>query len=185
MEGKPQDWQVDFHRFDRWVAERFRVEEVEAGFVQIIRSYTSNEEEAFYKCFELIQEFCSEQTPELFTKPISRRYSFLELLKAIRSRPAMYIGSNSFQGLYSFLMGDERAHSDLGIQCDEGREEFRAFTKWIESNRNKALARPWYNVILFYSRFRDEQAFSLFFKWLDDYARDMRTPDFFRGKPIP
>lgn len=57
------------------------------------------------------------------------REDFAEMMKAIRQRPAMYLGNATFLGFSSYLMGDERAQLDSGFAGDEGRAVFRDFQK--------------------------------------------------------
>jgi hypothetical protein len=74
-------------------------------------------------------------------------------------------------------MGDERGYYDLRLPSEDGRLLFRDFMKWIETTRNQAgLSRPWFKVIEFWSGGIDcghtrSGAFSLFFRWLDEYVK--------------
>jgi hypothetical protein len=74
-------------------------------------------------------------------------------------------------------MGDERGYYDLRLPSEDGCLLFRDFMKWIETTRNQAgLSRPWFKIIEFWSGGIDcghtrSGAFSLFFRWLDEYVK--------------
>jgi len=116
------------------------------------------------------------------------RKTFLEIVKAIREGPGMYLGHATFLGCCSYLAGDERASRDLELPSDEGRAVYRDFQLWVERQKNSGLPRPWFKGIEFWSGGIDcghtsNGAFAVFFKWLDQYAEQIGRPGLFRGAP--
>jgi hypothetical protein len=187
MEGSPYDREFDRVGFWDWLAERYHLKGARAiDAFTVISSFSANEAEAFHKYFELLEEFCATQPARVPTpEPKPDRMDFAGLLKAIRQRPAMYLGYPSFRALRAYLAGDDRAYRDLQLSEDEGRNLIRGFSDWIEGEKNNALARPWFKVIEFWSGGMDcghdpkAGAFSLFFRWLDAYAANVGRPEFF------
>jgi len=87
-------------------------------------------------------------------------------------------------GACSFLMGEGKAHQDLGLPTDEGRQLFDSFERWVEENKNLAQSRPWFKIVWFWSGGLDRGgvengAFRLFCKWLDEYAAQVGRPGLF------
>jgi hypothetical protein len=142
--------------------------------------------DAFYKYFSLLDEFLpmgrTHGHPE---SPATKRKSFAEIVKAIRERPGMYLGSPTFFGCHSYLSGDERAYLDLQLPVDETRAVFYGFKRWVETEKNRALPRPWFKVITFWSMGLDcgharSGAFSRFYDWLDEYTERVGQRELFR-----
>lgn len=180
MEGQPHDWGIDRHEFHEWLCERFQLHGAAAiGDTHIVSSYSLDEADAFRNYFALVEEFLSSghrRKPDLRTP--SQRQDFVGVIKAIRERPALYLGHATFRGCCAYLFGDERAYQDLGLTREDGRLFFQDFKKWVEMEKNQAAARPWFKVIEFWSGGIDcghtpGGAFAIFFKWLDEYARSV------------
>jgi hypothetical protein len=98
----------------------------------------------------------------------------------------MYLGTATFFGCCSFLVGDELASRDLHLPVDDSRNVFDGFKQWVETEKNRALPRPWFKVISFWSRDLDcghvkSGAFSRFYDWLDEYAGIVGQHNLFRG----
>jgi hypothetical protein len=196
MEGAPYEWQYDHWEFRAWLCRHFQMSsEASIHDIGIIELFSTSEADAFHRHFALLAEFLStadgakeEGAMSLVDSKIERR-DFAEMAKAIRHCPAMYLGSASFLGFSSYLMGDERAQLDLGFAVDEGRAIFRDFQKWVEIEQNNfKLHRPWFKIIEFWSAGSDcghtsSGAYTLFFKWLDRYTEQIGKPGLFG--PIP
>jgi hypothetical protein len=143
-EGKPHDWRFDRRKFLEWLTLRFEMRIPSSlNEINIIESFSSSDTNAFYKYFSLLDEYLrSKDVEEVWASPQMERLNLVDLIKAIRERPAMYIGSSSFRGCYSFLLGDERAYKDLQIPVGEDRAVFEGFKKWVETKKNQAQPRP-------------------------------------------
>ena len=157
--------------------------------IAIVSSFYGNESEAFDAYFALLEEFLSEShLPESKIEWQMGKKIFVSIVKAIREKPPLYLGHATFLGLSSYLMGDDRAYEDLGLAADEGRETFRAFREWVETDKNRlGLKRPWFKIIEFWSGgidcgHTDGGAFTLFFSWLDRYTKQIDKPNLFVPK---
>jgi hypothetical protein len=181
------------HRgYHHWLCERFELDHAEAiADTEIVLSFTANEEEAFYRYFELLEEFLLTADPAENPPSAQMRSNevgtpdFSELLRQIRRRPGMYGGSDSFASCRAFLMGDERAYDDFKLSGDEGRVIFRDFQRWVEDKKSySALFRPWHKLIEFYGM-SDRGRLTLFFAWLDEYAKTIGKTDLFAVEAPP
>lgn len=187
MEGKTHDWQYDPRKYWEWLVDRFQLEGAAAlNDISIVSSFSATDTEAFHRYFELLDEFVQEVDSRKPPAPWkSDRHDFAGMMRAIRERPAMYLGSSSFRALHCYLLGDEHAFRDLELQADECRAKFEAFKGWVELTKNKALPRPWFKVIEFWSMGIDcghipkSGALSLFFSWLDRYAKEIGEAELF------
>jgi hypothetical protein len=186
IEGHRLDPGFEGLRFHTWLCDYFQIRgHPTVADTSIVSSFSSTEDAAFVRYFDLLDEFLAGgvvgddvSLPRPSRKETGRT-NFCELLRQIRRRPPMYFGSCSFNGLRAYLMGDEHAYRDLKLPGDEGRELFKDFQHWIESEKNNSSQfRPWYRVIEFYG-FHDSAALDLFFAWFDRYAVTIGKPGFF------
>jgi hypothetical protein len=98
------------------------------------------------------------------------------LLKKIRERPPLYLGTTSFRSCQLFLMGEERAYSDLALPQGDDRRIFSEFKNWVEKHKNEAgCLRPWHVIVSYYGvgcdcGHTETGAFTLFYRWLDEFA---------------
>jgi len=186
MEMRPHDWRFDRRAFTGWLARRFEVHQAKAlNDVDIVCSFTSNEVDAFYRYFDLLEEFLKLKdidnhsiVPKLESKTLA------QIVKEIRERPAIYLGAAAFRPCYSYLIGDESACKDLQLPINEDRVIFENFKVWVETKKNQAQPRPWYKIISFWSGGLDcghtsNGAFTIFYKWLDEYASEIGQPRLF------
>jgi hypothetical protein len=179
MEGQPHNWGYDRLEFHEWLCHRFQSEGAAAiGDASIVSSYSVDEVDAFHNYFAFLEEFLSLKSAAK-QPPNGRvqRKDLIGTIKAIRERPAIYLGHATFRGCYSYLMGDERGYYDLRLPAEDGRLLFRDFMKWIETTKNQAgLSRRWFKIIEFWSGGIDcghtpGGAFALFFSWLDEHVK--------------
>jgi hypothetical protein len=186
MEGKPHDWQFDRKEFWEWLTSRFQLHGADSiGDTTIVSSFSASDVDAFHNYFALLDEFLRKVPPRNQPdNPASKRMNFVETLRAIRERPAMYLGGPTFFGCCSYLMGDELAYRELQLPMDEGRVVFDGFKQWVETEKNRALPRSWFKVISFWSMadcgHTKSGAFSVFYEWLDEYASERGEPEVFR-----
>ena len=178
MEGQRHDWGYDRFEFHEWLCQRFQIKGAAAiGESNIVSSYSLDEADAFHNYFAFVEEFLAGSSARQLRSEGVQKKDFIETVKTIRERPAMYLGHATFRGCCSYLMGDERAYRDLELLPDDGRQLFRNFIQWIETEKNRAgMPRQWFKVIEFWSGGIDcghtqGGAFVLFFKWLDEYAK--------------
>jgi len=186
MEGQYQDFGTTFREFDNWIKARFQVKAKALNFIDVICSFCETEQAALLEYFRLLREFevTHKTTTRVAECPPTNRLDLIEVIKLLRKDPLGYLGSTSFRACYSFLMGDERACIDLSLPKTDDRILFNDFKGWVERNKNRALPRPWFKIISFWSGLEDcghtsRGAFSLFYTWLDQYAKEIDKPNLF------
>lgn len=222
-EGHPLEPIFQGRAFHIWVGQRFGIHSVripvqggilelpglDMGPQEVVIAHSSTEEAAFYRYFELIEEFeqiqlnqpavVEGQVPVVVSDareaadllprvqsvrlPDPPKRTFLEEIKAIRERPASHLAHPSFRSLVAYLVGDERAYQDLQLPLDEGRTTFNDFKDWVGAKKNKGLPLPWFKVVRFYGSLYGSKGGSLglFYDWLDEYAGTIGQPDYFAG----
>jgi hypothetical protein len=189
MEGHSLEDDVDDQAFDSWIRARFGVSRAFFNNISIVRSFAANDAEAFHDYFALRDEFL--RTANTHEKPAKKpptveRMNQIDLLKKIRERPALYLGTASFRSCSWFLMGEERAYSDLGLPVGEDRKIFSEFKEWVEQIKNNAgRPRPWHVIVSYYGTGCDcgntvTGAFTLFYRWLDKFAATRGQPSLFK-----
>jgi hypothetical protein len=117
---------------------------------------------------------------------LDRKKEFIEIIRPdlFPAKVSRHLPIRTFSNFCAFVMGDERAHQDLRQAPDSVRTGFREFQKWIETEKNRALPRPWFKIILFYStsgecNANEGNAFSLFCRWLGEYGQTIGKPHLF------
>lgn len=90
-----------------------------------------------------------------------------ELLKNIKKRPAMYIGTKSIMNLKVFLDGVFYAAAYLDEQ-DESPRFLQGFQEWIQIQYDISSSHHWSSILNFFSA-DEAEAFDLFYKRLDDF----------------
>ena len=100
------------------------------------------------------------------SSPGERITTTLELLAAIKRRPAMYLGKNYISCLKAFLDGWWSCAYQHGI--DVGADGLGEFQDWIVAKYGIISSHGWASIILFYSQ--DESTalrdfFTLFEEW--------------------
>jgi len=187
MEDHNVNWQYDRRDFHDWLSRQFQLKFAESlADSTIVESFFASEEGAFQNYFVLLEEFLHlESRAKQSKNQILENQNFVQTLMSLRQSPALYLGYPTFLGCYSYLRGDEQAHLDLGLPPDEGREIFHNFQEWVEKEKNQAgQKRPWFKVIEFWSGGIDcghtaSGAWSLFWKWLDQYTKLIGKEDLF------
>jgi hypothetical protein len=182
MEGRPHDWGFNRREFQQWLCDRFQLEGAAAiADTTIVSSYSLDDADAFRNYFAFLEEFLS--LGRGGSQPVvakAEKKDVIQIIRAIREQPALYLGHATFCGCCAYLIGDERANRDLGLPDDEGRVLFRNCQKWVETSKNRAgLSRPWFKVIEFYSMGIDcghtkSGAFAIFFRWIDEYLASVK-----------
>ncbi|ABF41146.1 hypothetical protein Acid345_2145 [Candidatus Koribacter versatilis Ellin345] len=181
-EGTLFDLQFDGHGFHKFVCAKFHLLSHAASTSSslIITSYSANDSEAFDRYFDLLQEYLSGAPPHLPERINGRVIrTFIERMKAIRERPAMFLGWRSFYALKFYLRGYERARADLPVSTDAERELMSEFCRWVEREKNYGDPRPWFKIIECWG-WTDPGSFKLFFAFLDGYVKEIGRPDLFK-----
>ena len=127
MEGHSLEDDIDHQEFDSWIRARFGVSRSYFNIISVVRSFAASDAEAFHDFFALRDEFL--RTVNGYKKPAPallaiERLNLIDLLKKIRERPPLYLGSASFRRCNLLLMGDEHAYSDLSLPLSDDRKIF-------------------------------------------------------------
>jgi hypothetical protein len=159
--------------FIQFINQKYRNETTHGPF-SVINLYSRNEAEAFDNFFENLNDFVSQASSEKtkFYVNVSGNYqrtSLFALLKEVRKRPAMYVGSNSFTLVATMISGWLRAINDFELEESEEEQTFRAFQQYIELKDINLPSPPWNKIIWFHSMSEDA-ALKLFFEYLDEFA---------------
>ena len=87
MEGQPHDWQIDFHLFNGWVRRKFQAEPSAIELAEhVLLSFSPNEQAAFYKYFELLEDFSKLDHREMqLPAALKREFSQMPLTQAIKA----------------------------------------------------------------------------------------------------
>ena len=187
-EGHSLEDDVDHQAFDSWIRARFGVSRSYFNVFSIVRSFAANDADAFHDFFALRDEFLRTADTHTKSDPIRwtiEQVSMIDLLKKIRERPPLYLGTPSFRNCHLFLVGEERAYSDLSLPLGDDRKIFSEFKRWVEQDKNEAgRRRPW-DVIVSYYGIGDcghtvNGAFTLFYSWLDEFAATRGQPNLFK-----
>jgi hypothetical protein len=191
LENRPTEDILEGHgqEFDAWVRERFGVSRSYFNVFSVIESFAANGSEAFETFWTMRNEFLSGCTSPEEVVPVTKpekHLNLLELIRAIRERPGLYLGRCSFRHFYLHIMGDERAWLDCGLAQGEDRRIFSDFKGWVEKKKNQAgHPRLWYNIISYYGvgcdcGYTKDGAFTLLYRWLDEFASEIGQPDLFK-----
>jgi hypothetical protein len=188
-EGHSLEDDVDHQAFDCWLRARFGVSKSYFNIFAIVQSFASNDAKAFDDFFALRDEFLrtadTHKRSDSIHWPIEQ-VTLIDLLKKIRERPPLYFGSASFRSCNWFLMGEERAYSDLSLPLGDDRKIFSEFKRWVEQHKNEAgLPRSWHVIVSYYGIGGDcghtvNGAFTLFYRWLDEFAATRGEPGLFK-----
>lgn len=93
MEGQQYDWRVSFGRFEFWIRRRYHVPGVTISSAEpVLLSLCRSQREAFYKYFELLDQF-EQLSPEQLEPPRElKRKTKIDLMQAMVNDPQKYIG---------------------------------------------------------------------------------------------
>ena len=190
MEGKSSEVPSLLKHFEQWLYGRFSMRPGPHGVFQIVRSYSSGEEDALDRFFKLFSEF---EKSGISREPAYEK-SFQEipkldlgpLIRQIRKNPVLYIGYAHFAGLNAHLMGHQQAGKDMGLPSTADEKLFDQFKKWVEETKSQgATSRPWFKIVSFYSLgdcgHGEGGAYTVFLRWLDEFAGEVGKTDVFRA----
>src|SRR5712691_4536753 len=96
--------------------------------------------------------------------------AILDLLKEMRGRLPMYLGSNSLTKLASFLRGFEYALEKQGLHPED--HFLSAFQEAVQTRYAVKVSRSWEDILLFQSADENE-AVELFWRLLDDFCANL------------
>jgi hypothetical protein len=96
----------------------------------------------------------------------------VDLLRKMRSRPALYIGGDSLVKLAAFLRGYSYAldqHSSM-----KTHQFLDRFREWVANRFSVTISQSWENIIQFQSA-DEKEAMQMFWRLLDEYLAQQET----------
>lgn len=98
-----------------------------------------------------------------------------ELLRQIKNKPGLYIGSPSISNLFMFLNGYRFARRQMNLAVSVQEQEFQEFQPWLQEKLALKSTHAWSQLILLHS-IDERDAFDRFFVLLDEFLqRDLAT----------
>jgi hypothetical protein len=167
--------------FNEWMQERVKTN-LSQSWAGIILSLCGSEESAFYRFFELFEQFLNRndsskirenESAEKF-KDVNNDLTFSqfdiysELLGSVKKRPGMYLGTSSITRLNMLLRGCSLARKEVGIPPTKPEKEFEGFQSWIQDKYGIKSDQSWAKTILSYSM-DEREALGKFFELFEEY----------------
>ena len=90
------------------------------------------------------------------------------ILKKIKQRPGMYIGSRSIIKLKAFLDGYYFRGIESTLEQEEQMSFWKLFQSWIANKYGITSSHSWARIILFFPN-DERDAFETFFQDLEDF----------------
>ncbi len=173
--------------FQDWIQERAKTQ-VCQSWSGIIIFGSGSERSAFYRFFELFEEFRklkeiskSQEGKEKYsaTENNSRFFHFDiydEILKGIKKRPGMFLGTSSITKLDMLLRGYSLGRKEVGVPPTEPEREFSDFQLWVQEKYGIKTGQSWSKIILFYS-IDEHEALQRFFELYEEYLNQNKISE--------
>lgn len=178
--------------FQEWIQKREKTQ-ASRSWAGIILCSNISERSAFYRFFELLDEFLHQKDGSSISKNIieekfrvngndlkTRVRELYELLEAIKKRPGMYLGTSSITRLDMLLRGCNLARREAGIAPTEQEKEFEGFQSWIQEKYDIKSGQSWAKIILFYS-VDEYEALEKFFELYEEYLNRDKSSEVDEG----
>ncbi len=165
--------------FQEWLEQKEKTE-VGHQWSGIILFISRSERSAFHIFFELFEEFIKQKDSSKILEN-EDKYSanednlrfpefdiYNEILKGIKKRPGMFLGTNSITRLDMVLRGTSQARREVGIPPTDPESKFEDFKSWIEEEYKIDSGQSWAKIILFRSM-DEHEALERFFELFEEY----------------
>ncbi|MGI8502880.1 MAG: hypothetical protein ACR2LR_17355 [Hassallia sp.] len=165
--------------FDEWMQERVKTT-VSRSWTEIILFLCLTERNAFYSFFKEFEQFLKHkndsksQESKVKTSPTEDNSKFRqfdvynEILKGIKKRPGMYLGTSSITRLDMLLRGYSLSRREVGVPPTEPEREFEGFQLWVQEKYGIKTGQSWSKIIIFYS-IDEHEALERFFELYEEY----------------
>lgn len=120
----------------------------------------------------LHHEFIAQTSSTSVGKTIRTSDSFVDLIRKVQKRSAMYLGKPSISSLGAFLSGYKLARHELDISSTPEEENFSRFQAWIQKKFRISTGQSWEQIILFYSEDENSEL-NEFFKLFDEFLNSL------------
>lgn len=174
--------------FQEWMQQRAKTN-VSQSWAGILLFTHGGERSCFYRFFELFEEFLSrsessnqkseigEDFSSISTELRLKAYDYYnDLLKGIKKRPGMYLGTASITRLEMLLRGCSLARREVGIPPTKAEREFEGFQSWIQEKYGIKSGQSWSKIILFYS-IDEQEALGKFFELFEEYLNRNKSSE--------
>lgn len=173
--------------FQEWIQEKANTK-LTQSWAGIILSLYRSEESAFYRFFDLFEEFLKRNnSSRIHENKIKEKFKVIdndlrfrqfdiynELLGSLKKRPGMYLGSASITRLDILLRGYSLARREVGILPTESEKEFEGFQSWVQEKYGIKTGQSWSKIILFYS-IDEPEALAKFFGLYEEYLNQNQS----------
>ncbi|AFY41198.1 hypothetical protein [Nostoc sp. PCC 7107] len=165
--------------FQDWIQEKANTQ-VSQSWSGIILFGSGTERIAFYRFFEEFEQFLNQKNSSK-TQESEEKYSttednlrfrqldiYDEILKGVKKRPGMFLGSSSITKLDMVLRGASLARREAGVAPTKSEKSFEGFQSWIQEKYGIKTGQSWAKIILFYS-IDEYEALQKFFELYEEY----------------
>ena len=159
VDSRPYN-EYEFIKFQQFVKEKYNAPQNQTWNETIAARYLSDED-AFYKFFDLLDEFISEEKRQM--------ESLFKLLYKIKEKPVLHLGNRrNLALLRAYING----YLTRQWEIDEnfrGTFSLNGFQEFVQKRYGiHAFSHSWDMIIDFYS-VSDEEAFNTFYQLLDEF----------------
>ncbi|MEH2316691.1 hypothetical protein [Nostoc sp.] len=172
--------------FNEWMQERAKTN-VSQSWAGIILFGSGSERTAFYRFFEEFAQFLkqknsskskeSEDVLRLRQDLNFRKFDIYdEILKGIKKRPGMFLGTSSITKLDMLLRGYSLGRKEVGVPPTEPEREFEGFQSWVQEKYGIKSGQSWSKIILFYS-IDEHEALEKFFELFEEYLNKNKSSE--------
>ncbi|MBD2461373.1 hypothetical protein H6G89_09970 [Oscillatoria sp. FACHB-1407] len=103
--------------------------------------------------------------------------TLFDLLKKIKTKPGLYIGTASITHLRMFIIGYQFARSEIGIANTDAESDFyKNFQPWLQNRLSIRTVNAWDKIILL-TCIDEKAAFDYFFQLLEDFLQRDKSQD--------
>jgi len=155
---------IDFYQdFQIFIQNKYEIL-LTLHYTDIIQFYCVDEEEAFERYFELLDEYVKgvELSIETGSAVMNNIYDVLQIIK---KRPKLYLARVSLVDLHVFINGYIACMNEYDNKKHDFYPDFQEF---VQQKYDVKFYKHWSDIIQFYSG-GGEEAFNKFFQLLDEF----------------
>jgi hypothetical protein len=172
--------------FQEWIQQRAKTQ-VCQSWSGIIIFGSGSERTAFNRFFEEFDQFLKQKDNSKIQEDKNsaltednlrfRQFDIYdEILKGMKKRPGIYLGSSSITRLNMVLRGANLARREVGVPPTEPERKFEGFQLWVQEKYGINSGQSWSKIILFYS-VDEYEALQKFFELLEEYLNRNKSSE--------